>query len=268
MKTQVLHPMPSYLKCFAAQVGALGTAGQRRLQRASVLIAGAGGLGTAISSILVTAGVGRLVIVDPQRVEAENFNRYAFARVTDIGKPKADVLAGFFEGRPHVNVLPIFGRVETIEAGRVAQDVQLVISASNTVASRLAIARLASRQRLAHVSAAITDGREGRSGFVTAWVPERSDLACPACFLKPRGRLSRDESLLATVVSTVGALAACLAVQLLAVQYRPAALEAGNCLTIDVERYAIESLRVLSRHDCQACADARSSVQDKSRRHR
>jgi adenylyltransferase/sulfurtransferase len=221
-----------------------------------------------MSSILATAGVGRLIIVDPQRVEAENFNRYAFARVTDIGKPKVDVLAGFFEGRPHLKVVPIFSRAESIEAGRVAQDVQLVISASNTVPSRLAIARLAARRRLAHVSAAITDGREGRGGFVAAWVPERSDLACPACFLTPRACLSRGESLVAPVVSAVGALAACLAVQLLAVERRPMALEAGNCLTIDAERYAVESFRILRRHDCQACADARSSVQDKSRRHR
>lgn len=265
MKPQALHPAPAYLRCFAAQVGALGAAGQRRLQRASVLIAGAGGLGTAISSILATAGVGRLVIVDPQRVEAENFNRYAFARVRDIGKPKVDVLAGFFEGRPHLTVVPIFGRAESTEAGRVAQDMQLVISASNTVPSRLAVARFAARHRLAHVSAALADGREGRGGFVAAWVPERSDLACPACFLTPRGRLSRSESLLATVVSTVGAMAACLAIQLLAVEHRPAALEGGNCLTIDLERYAVESLRVLSRHDCPACASVRGSI--KSRRH-
>jgi adenylyltransferase/sulfurtransferase len=227
-----------------------------------VLIAGAGGLGTAISSILATAGVGRLVIVDPQRVQAENFNRYAFARVTDIGQPKVDVLARFLEGRPHLKVVPIFGRAESIEAGRLVQDVQLVISASNTVSSRLAIARLAARRRLSHVSAALTDGREGRGGFVAAWVPERSDLACPGCFLTPRARLSRGESLLATVVSTVGALAACLAIQLLAVEHRRAALEAGNCLTIDVERYAVESLRVLSRHDCPACAAVRGSVKN------
>lgn len=266
MKPQALQPTPTYLRCFAAQVGALGAAGQRRLQRAAVLIAGAGGLGAAISSILATAGVGRLIIMDPQRVEAENFNRYAFARVTDIGKPKVDVLAGFFEGRPHLKVVPIFGRAESIEAGRVAQEVQLVIAASNTVPSRLAIARLAARRRLAHVSAAITDGREGRGGFVAAWVPERSDLACPACFLTPRARLNRGESLLAPVVSAVGAMAACLAVQLLAAERRAAALESGNCLAIDMERYAVESLLVLRRHDCPACAGVRGSV--KSRRHR
>ena len=207
-----------------------------------------------------------LVVVDPQRVASDNFNRYVFARVTDIGKPKVDVLARFFEGRPHVKVVPVFGRAESIKMDRFEQDVQLVITASNTVPSRLAVARFAVRHGLAHVSAALADGRAGCSGFVTAWMPERPDLACPACFLTPRARLDRGESLLATVVSVVGALAARLAVQLLAVKHRPSALGAGNCLTIDVERYVVESLRVLNRQDCLACAGVRGSV--KGRRHR
>lgn len=53
MKPQALHPAPAYLRCFAAQVGALGAAGQHRLQRASVLIAGAGGLGTAVLAVII-----------------------------------------------------------------------------------------------------------------------------------------------------------------------------------------------------------------------
>jgi molybdopterin/thiamine biosynthesis adenylyltransferase len=258
--------VPPYLACFAAQIGALGVDGQRRLQRASVLVVGAGGLGTAMSLTLANAGVGTLVVVDPQRVAAENFNRYPFARPIDIGKPKVDVLASFFEGRPHLKVVPIVGRAESIESGRVVQDVQLVITASNTVPSRLAAMRFAARHHLAHVSAALADGRARCGGFVTAWVPERPDLACPACFLTPRARLDRGESLLATVVSVVGALAACLAVQLLAVEHRPSALEAGNCLTIDMERYAVESLRVLSRHDCPACVGVRGSTRSRRRR--
>lgn len=249
--------VPPYLNCYAAQVGALGIAGQQRLHRASVAVFGAGGLGTAIATVLATTGVGTLIVVDPQRVESENFNRYPFARPSDIGRPKVDVLAGFFDGRPHLTVVPIVGRAESIDTAGVL-DVHLVIAASNTVSSRIATARLAARRRLAHVSAAVLDGREGRGGFVAAWVPERAELACPACFLTPRARLRRGESLLAPVVSAVGAMAACLAVQILAVEHRPAALEAGNCLTIDLERYAVESIRVLSRHDCQACGGVRN----------
>jgi molybdopterin/thiamine biosynthesis adenylyltransferase len=249
-----VRPVPRYRECFAAQIGALGIAGQRRLQRASVLIVGAGGLGTAISLTLANAGVGTLVLVDPQRVEAENFNRYAFARPSDIGKAKVDVLAGFFEGRPHLTAVPIVARAEAVESMRLAHAVDLVISASNTVTSRLAIAQFAAQRRLAHVSGGVRDGREGRGGFVSAWVPERADLACPACFLTSRPRLTRGESLLAPVVSVVGSMASYLAVELLVADDPPAVLERGNCLTIDLQRSGFEFLRVRSRDDCPACS--------------
>ena len=253
MNSRTPSVTPSYRDCFSAQFGALGRSGQRRLQRASVLVVGTGGLGTNISMVLAMAGVGTIVLVDPQRVEAGNFNRYPFARPTDIGKPKVDVVAGFFEGRPHLTAIPIVGRAEDLQRLRIARDVTLVVSASNTVPSRLAVARLAARRRLAHVSAALTDGRKGRGGFVVAWLPERPDLACPACFLTPRVRLDRGESILATVAAVVGATAAALAVQLLAADDRAAVVDAANCTSIDVDRRTTESYRVLRRHDCEAC---------------
>ncbi|HLG56878.1 MAG TPA: ThiF family adenylyltransferase [Vicinamibacterales bacterium] len=262
--SEVRHP--AYLDCFAAQLGTLGVAGQRRLQRAAVLIAGAGGLGAAISSTLATVGVGTLVIVDPQRMELENLNRYPFARLADIGKPKVDVLAAFFEGRPHLTAVPVLGTAEAVAKTRIArQNIQLLVSASNTVSSRLAVAQLASRYGVPHISAAVSDCRERRGGTVVAWIPERRDLACPACFLTSRARPIRGESLLATVVSTVGAMAACVAVQLLTLRDRTQALEHGNCLTIDLQHYAVEPIRVLRRHDCVVCAGGRGAV--KARRH-
>lgn len=259
--------VPSYLDCYAAQVGALGIAGQQRLQRASVAVFGAGGLGTAISTILATTGVGTLIIVDPQRVEAENFNRYSFARSRDLGRPKADVLASFFEGRPHLTVVPVVDRAENIQLMDIIKNVDLVVATANTVAARLAVARIAVRRRVAHISAALTDGREGLGGVVGAWVPERRDLACPACFLTPGAKPSRGESLLSPVVSVVGAMAACLAVQLLLWQRPDDALDGGNCLAIDLDRYAVELLRVRSRDDCPACTSVRGRM-IKGRRHR
>ena len=265
MTTACRRQAPTYLECFAAQIGALGVAGQRRLQRASVLVVGAGGLGTAVGLTLANAGVGTLVLVDPQRVATDNFNRYAFARPLDVGRPKVDVLAAFFEGRPYLRVVPIFSRIESMQALRAARDVQFVVSASNTVSSRLTVADLAERFNIAHVAASIADGRDTLGGFVTAWLPERRELACPACYLTPGARVRRQESLLAPIVSTVGALAACMVVQLLARMPRTDVLASGNCVTIGLAPYTVESLRVLKRHDCPVCADVRASV--KGRRH-
>jgi hypothetical protein len=135
----------------------------------------------------------------------------------------------------------------------VAHEVQLVIATPNTVPGRLALARLATRFRLVHVSAALTDGRHARDGFVTAWVPERPSLACPACFVAPWATLARGESLLATVVSAVGSTAAALAVDLLVARDRAAIVDAANCTSIDVQRRTMDSFRVLSRRDCAGC---------------
>ncbi len=55
-----------------SMVPEVGAAGQARLTAASVLVVGAGGLGCAVLQYLAAAGVGRLVIVDHDRVEESN----------------------------------------------------------------------------------------------------------------------------------------------------------------------------------------------------
>jgi molybdopterin/thiamine biosynthesis adenylyltransferase len=202
-------------------------------------------------------GVGKLILVDPQRIEPDNFNRYPVVRVADIGKSKVTVLADFLNGRPHIHVVPVRSRAESLESQEVMQGVGLIVSAANTVSARLALARLAAKREIVHVSAALTDAREQRGGFVVWSVPARPDLACPACFLTPGARLARGESLLAPVVSAVGAMAAWAAVTLLVGDRRPAALKSGNCLMVDMERYVVDPMVVRSRPDCPACGRRR-----------
>lgn len=68
----------------------VGLAGQRRLAASSVLIAGAGGLGSPIAMYLAAAGVGRLGLVDFDRVDASNLHRQLLYGTGDIGRPKLD----------------------------------------------------------------------------------------------------------------------------------------------------------------------------------
>ena len=53
----------------------VGAAGQAKLAAASVVVVGAGGLGCAVLPYLAAAGVGRLVVVDHDRVEETNLLR-------------------------------------------------------------------------------------------------------------------------------------------------------------------------------------------------
>ena len=249
--------VPPYMQCYAAQLGAIGHAGQRRLQRASVLIVGAGGVGNAVSSVLATAGVGRLVVLDPQRFDVENFNRTAFTHEFPVGKRKVDVLATGLNRRPHLTVVPVVGRGESLDTVAAAERVDLIVSASNTVRSRIAIARFACSRRVRHVSAAITDGRIGFGGVVSAWAPNNEGVACPACFLTPHAVAPRGEALLSPVVATVGSIAAFIAIRLLIATVPQAVLTFGNCLTIDLNRYTMEYMRVMRRPDCMACTHRR-----------
>jgi sulfur carrier protein ThiS adenylyltransferase len=62
------------------------------LERKTVAVAGCGGLGSNAAVALVRSGVGRLILIDHDRVEASNLNRQHFF-VDDIGRPKVEALA-------------------------------------------------------------------------------------------------------------------------------------------------------------------------------
>jgi molybdopterin/thiamine biosynthesis adenylyltransferase/molybdopterin synthase catalytic subunit/rhodanese-related sulfurtransferase len=69
----------------------VGEAGQARLAAARVLVIGAGGLGCPVLSYLAGAGVGKLGIVDGDRLDASNLHRQTMYDARDVGELKADL---------------------------------------------------------------------------------------------------------------------------------------------------------------------------------
>jgi molybdopterin/thiamine biosynthesis adenylyltransferase len=67
----------------------VGGKGQERLLAAKVLVIGAGGLGSPVAAYLAGAGVGKLGIVDSDKVELNNLHRQIIYSSDDIGKEKA-----------------------------------------------------------------------------------------------------------------------------------------------------------------------------------
>ena len=67
-----------------------GMQAQERLKSSSVLIVGAGGLGTPLSIYLAAAGVGHIGIVDFDVVDISNLQRQIIYNTEDVGKPKAE----------------------------------------------------------------------------------------------------------------------------------------------------------------------------------
>jgi adenylyltransferase/sulfurtransferase len=68
----------------------VGIEGQRKLKAASILLIGAGGLGSPLGLYLAAAGVGRLGIVDFDKVDFTNLQRQIIHRTEDVGRLKVD----------------------------------------------------------------------------------------------------------------------------------------------------------------------------------
>ncbi|HEY7147802.1 MAG TPA: molybdopterin-synthase adenylyltransferase MoeB, partial [Gaiellaceae bacterium] len=68
----------------------IGVAGQQRLLNASILVVGAGGLGSPAALYLAAAGVGRLGIVDDDLVDESNLQRQVLHSTAALGEPKVE----------------------------------------------------------------------------------------------------------------------------------------------------------------------------------
>lgn len=92
---------PSKQVLFSRQItlSEIGKSGQEKLQNASVLIVGCGGLGSPIAVYLASSGVGKIHLVDFDNVDASNLHRQVFYTLADVGKPKAELLAKFIKDR-------------------------------------------------------------------------------------------------------------------------------------------------------------------------
>jgi adenylyltransferase/sulfurtransferase len=73
---------------YSRQILLFGEEGQDKLKNAKVLVAGAGGLGSPISTYLAIAGVGKLILADFDSVDLSNLNRQFLHHEKDFGRTK------------------------------------------------------------------------------------------------------------------------------------------------------------------------------------
>ncbi len=98
----------------------VGEAGQLKLLDSSVLLLGAGGLGSPAALYLAAAGVGRIGIIDPDVVDASNLQRQVLHTTASLGEPKVLSAQKTLEGlNPDVHVVPYQERLDTGNADRI-----------------------------------------------------------------------------------------------------------------------------------------------------
>lgn len=105
----------------------IGEEGQQRLRNARVLIVGAGGLGSAVAPYLAAAGVGTLVITDPDKVSVSNLQRQILYTEADTGLLKADRALG------RLRALNSSVIVETCTEGLTRDNAAMLVSACDVV---------------------------------------------------------------------------------------------------------------------------------------
>jgi molybdopterin/thiamine biosynthesis adenylyltransferase/rhodanese-related sulfurtransferase len=116
----------------------VGIAGQQRLLESNVLLIGAGGLGSPAALYLAAAGVGRIGIVDDDRVDASNLQRQVLHSTAELGESKADSARETLEGlNPDVNVVTYEERLTSGNVDRILGDGwELVVDGADNFPTR------------------------------------------------------------------------------------------------------------------------------------
>lgn len=118
----------------------VGLEGQRRLKASSVLIIGAGGLGSPAAMYMAAAGVGRIGLVDDDTVELSNLQRQLLHATSDVGRYKVDSAKATLNGLdPAVHVETVRLRLNPENALNILEGWDLVIDGTDNLPTRYLI---------------------------------------------------------------------------------------------------------------------------------
>lgn len=232
---------------------ALGIAGQQRLRAAHVAIIGIGGLGSPTGLYLTASGVGKLTLVDDDRVELSNLQRQIAHTTGEIGNPKVESARRMFAAlNPQVDIAVRAQRLDDAGLTALARSADVVIDASDNFATRFAINTACIATRTPLVSAA-TIRMEAQ---ITVFDFRRDDSPCYRCLYpgaEELGETCSETGVLAPVPGIVGAMQATEALKLIAGFGETLV---GRLLLLDAARMEWRSLTLRKDPQCPACSAA------------
>jgi molybdopterin/thiamine biosynthesis adenylyltransferase len=224
-------------------------AAQRALGDASVLVVGAGALGSPVATYLAGAGVGRLGIADDGDVELSNLHRQHLHFTPDVGVPKAHSAVaklGFLN--PDIVIEPY----QAAFGAAMVEGQDLVVDCTDSFETRYAVNAACCAAGVPLVEAGVV----GSSGLVMSIRPGKS--ACYRCAFPqapPPGAAPScaEAGVLGPAGGVIGSLQALEALKLLA--GLPGALT-DAFLQVDLAGYDFLRVAVRRREDCPDCAGA------------
>ncbi|MGH8320208.1 MAG: ThiF family adenylyltransferase [Steroidobacteraceae bacterium] len=205
----------------------VGAQGQARLGAAAALIVGAGGLGCPVLQYLAAAGVGRLLIVDPDRVDESNLHRQPLYRMSDLGEPKAQAAAAAVRLlNPQIAVEDFPERLTPANAAGWIARADIMVDAADS----LALTYMLSDECLEQGKPLVSASALGLSGYVGAFCGGAPSYRAVFPEMPRQAGSCAQSGVLGTAVGVMGALQAHLTLAIL-LKLTPTVL--GQLVSVD-----------------------------------
>jgi adenylyltransferase/sulfurtransferase len=229
----------------------IGASGQQRLAGSSVLIVGAGGLGAPAALYLAAAGVGKIGLVDHDRIEISNLQRQVLYATAEIGAGKADTARRHLLAlNPSLTVNAHAERLTGRNVRSLFERYDVVIDGTDRLAVRYLINDACVLLRKPLVSAAIHrfEGQAmtylpGRGPCYRCLYPSSDDSLVPNC---------AEAGVLGVLPGVMGSLQATEAIKLLLGIGEPLL---GRLLVYDALAMQFQEFAFARNPDCAACGD-------------
>ncbi len=230
----------------------IGEGGQRRLLDASVLLVGVGGLGSPVALYLAAAGVGRIVIVDDDLVEAGNLQRQVLHSSDGIGTAKVESAGDRLQSlNPDVVVERHRARLTAGNIAGLMSGVDVVVDGSDNFPTRYLVNDASLRTRTPVVHGAVLRF-EGQVSVFRPYTGPCYRCLHPAAPPPELAPACADVGVLGAVPGVIGTIQAVEAVKLLLDIGDPLI---GKLLTYDALDQSFMRLDFARNPNCPACAD-------------
>lgn len=224
----------------------IGPRGQEKLARATVFVAGAGGLGSASAFYLAAAGIGRIRLADCDRVDLTNLNRQILHTEDAIDQIKvvsADKRLRALNSE--IQIEPVKTEITDETIGKLVDGVDIIVDACDNYATRKTLNRASLEAGIPY----IFGGVAGFEGMVSTFVPGRT--ACFECIIKdPKTEPGIDQGIVGPTAGLIGSFQAMEVLKLALGTGKP--LE-NRLLRVSGLDMRVHTLSLTPNPDCPAC---------------
>ena len=227
----------------------IGVAGQKKLLKSSVLIVGAGGLGSPIEIYLAALGIGKIGIVDKDNVEISNLSRQIIFTTSDIKKNKSSTAINKLRKiNPDLQLQSFSKNLTMQNINQVAKNFDLIVDGSDNFSTRFLINDYCLENKKILVSGAISkfDGQVYTFNF------SKKKSPCLRCFIphmpsNPNVDNCEYEGVLGTLGGIIGSIQANEVIKEI---LKIGDTLCGHILIIDALKLTFRKVKLNKRSDC------------------